>query len=361
MLYGNTLFMEHYILCFRCLQYPNEIYKYTNEIKIPLFKRVGYVVEYIGSDHMKDFIRRGRTMETTKKGLLFILMSFVLFFGFSVSARAEEADERPDYVIYVNRTQNCVTVMEPQEDGTSTVVKVMACSCGKVGHATPQGTYRTSDYYEWCYMVDGTYGRYAIRFNKGIMFHSVPYIKKSPDTLEWDQYNLLGENTSLGCVRLAVQDVKWIYDNCKPGTQVTVYSGDEIVGDVTRPDTIQIPEDSPNRGWDPTDFTTPGNPWFASADGLNAETFDYIAYADRYADVKKAFGYDRAALYNHYITYGIIENRKAEFGPSFADFDYIAYADRYRDVKEAFGYNKVALYKHYVTYGVGERRVAESK
>ena len=144
-------------------------------------------------------------MATTEKRLLFIVMSFVLLFGFKLSARAEEsaAGAEAEYVIYVNRTQNCVTVMEQQPDGTNAVVKVMACSCGTKGHETPEGTFHTSDYYDWRLLVDGSYGRYAVRFNNRILFHSVPYVQASPDTLEWDQYNLLGENASLGCVRLS--------------------------------------------------------------------------------------------------------------------------------------------------------------
>ena len=304
-------------------------------------------------------------MALTKKGLLFVLMSFVLLLGFKLTVRAKESAEGAgaEYVIYVNRTENCVTVMEKQPDGTEAVVKVMACSCGTKGHETPEGTFRTSNYYDWCLMVDGSYGRYAVRFNKSILFHSVTYEMKSPDTLKWDQYNLLGQNASLGCVRLSVEDVKWIYDNCKKGTQVTVYSGKEIVGGVTRPDTLKIAEDSPYRGWDPTDLT-PGNPWLGADSGElsrmgTVDAFDYVAYADRYEDLKNAFGYDRAALYKHYITYGINENRIAEFGHGFGNFNYIAYADRYSDVREAFGYDKTALYNHYTTYGVNEGRIAE--
>ena len=313
-------------------------------------------------------------MAAVKKGLLFIVTGFVLLFGFKLAAQAEEsaAGTEPKYVIYVNRTENCITIMEQQPDGTETVVKVMACSCGIQGHRTPEGTFYTSDYYNWRLLVDGSYGRYAVRFNNRILFHSVPYTKKSPDALEWDQYNLLGENASLGCVRLAVEDVKWIFDNCKPGTRVTVYSGEEIVGGVTRPDSLKIAEDSPNRGWDPTD-RTPGNPWFGSDGGTlpqtgTLKTFNYTAYADRYEDVRRAFGYDQKALYNHYITYGIYEGRVAEFNSgkgassqtgTLKTFNYTAYADRYEDVKAAFGYDKKALYNHYITYGINEGRIAE--
>ena len=304
-------------------------------------------------------------MAAIVKRLMFIVMSFAVLFGFKLTVHAEEsaAGAEAKYIIYVNRTQNCITVMEQQPDGTEAVVKVMACSCGTEGNETPEGTFYTSDYYDWRVLVDGSYGRYAVRFNNHILFHSVPYIQTSPDTLEWDQYNLLGENASLGCVRLTVEDEKWIYDNCVPGTQVVVYSGEEIVGGVTRPGTLKIAEDSPYRGWDPTDLT-PGNPWFGSDSGEfsrlgDQEAFDHIAYADRYEDLREAFGYDEEALYNHYVTFGINENRIVEFGPCMDNFNYIAYADRYEDLREAFGYDKAALYNHYITYGVNEGRIVE--
>ncbi|MGN1171728.1 MAG: L,D-transpeptidase, partial [Lachnospiraceae bacterium] len=133
----------------------------------------------------------------------------------------EEADEPAcNYVILVNKTQNIVQVKNQKEDGTEEPVKTFVCSCGRKGHGTPAGTFKTTDYYEWRSLKDGSYGRYVVRFNNHILFHSVPYVSMTPDSLEWEQYNLLGETASLGCVRLAVADAKWIYDNCGPGTKV---------------------------------------------------------------------------------------------------------------------------------------------
>lgn len=43
------------------------------------------------------------------------------------------------------------------------------------------------------------------------------------------------------------------------------------------------------------------------------ETFDYKAYADTYPDLKAAFGYDAATLYNHYVIAGKAEGRVAVF------------------------------------------------
>lgn len=227
------------------------------------------------------------------------------------------ADTRPDYEVYVNRVLNCVTIKLRGQDGSLTPVKAMVCSCGRETSATPEGTFQTSDYYEWRRMVDDTFGRYAVRFNKKILFHSVPYIEDSPDTLKWEEYNRLGENASLGCVRLAAEDAKWIYDNCKPGTTVVVYSDPEEAGELGKPSAVKIDVDSPNRIWDPTDRSA-GNPWFGGTGSTvtpfsgTVDEFDYVAYADRYPDLREVYGYDKEALYDHYVTCGINEGRIAQ-------------------------------------------------
>lgn len=234
----------------------------------------------------------------------------------NIKSENEVVDTRPDYTIYVNQALNCITIKQQGEDGILTPVKSMVCSCGKEGSETPEGTFKTSDYYVWRKMVDNTYGKYAVRFNGKILFHSVPYIVKSPDTLEWEEYNKLGESASLGCVRISVRDAKWIYDNCKKGTTVVVYSDYENAGELGKPEAIKIDETLPYRTWDPTDADT-DNPWPAENDEEytpflgTIDEFNYVAYADKYPDVKAIFGYDKDALYEHYITYGIDERRIA--------------------------------------------------
>lgn len=252
-----------------------------------------------------------------------VCLGILLFFGKGNYAYAAElqgvqteraaVDTRPDYVIYVNRALNCVTVKQPDEAGALTPVKSIICSCGREGSETPEGTFQTSDYYDWRKMVDGTYGRYAVRFNGKILFHSVPYVEEAPDTLEWEEYNKLGQNASLGCVRMSVKDAKWIYDNCKPGTTVIVYSNDKEAGELGKPEAIQIDENSSYKMWDPTD-TDINNPWATGQEKYRPFTgtideFNYMAYADRYPDLKNAFGYDKNALYEHYTTFGINERR----------------------------------------------------
>ncbi len=106
-----------------------------------------------------------------------------------------------------------------------------------------------------------SYGQYATRIYDSYLFHSVPYYSQHKDDVEYDEFNLLGTRASLGCIRLAVVDVKWIYDNCPLGTPVIIYNDADDPGPMGKPGTIYTdPADTEKRGWDPTD-PDPANPW----------------------------------------------------------------------------------------------------
>lgn len=174
------------------------------------------------------------------------------------------------YLVKVNRIMNCVTVYTKDSKGNFTVpYKAMACSTGKYINNTPLGTFNTSSRYTWRLMVDGTHSQYATRFYGGILFHSVPCYSANKNQLEYEEFNKLGSPASLGCVRLTVADAKWLYDNCPYGTTVVVYDDESSPGPLRKPSVITIPEDSPNRGWDPTD-PDPANPWNSCAPVITA-------------------------------------------------------------------------------------------
>ena len=106
-----------------------------------------------------------------------------------------------------------------------------------------------------------SYGQYATRIYDAYLFHSVPYYSQHKDDVEYDEFNKLGTIASLGCIRLAVVDVKWIYDNCPIGTPVVIYDDENDPGPMGKPGTIYTdPSDESKRGWDPTD-PDPANPW----------------------------------------------------------------------------------------------------
>lgn len=181
------------------------------------------------------------------------------------AAETPEATETPDvtaafpYYIKINRMQNCITVYTPDENGEYTIpYKAMVCSTG-LYNATPSGTYQISTKYRWRELYGGVYGQYATRIHGAILFHSVPYYTKSNDNLCTDKYNKLGQQASMGCVRLTTEDAKWIADNCPSGTSVEIYD-DEDPGPLGKPEAVKIDADDVKRGWDPTD-PDENNPW----------------------------------------------------------------------------------------------------
>lgn len=81
--------------------------------------------------------------------------------------------------------------------------------------------------------------------------------------------------------------------------------------------------------------------------------FDPEYYANRYADLEAAFGFDHAALWNHFITFGMWERRQAsqEFNPE-------VYIARYVDLRNAYGEYFPLYYWHYCHFGKSEGRIA---
>lgn len=175
----------------------------------------------------------------------------------------KKVDGKTPYSIDVNRVLNYVTVYTLDEVGEYTVpVKAFVCSTGREGHESPTGDYKISDFRpRWCYMVDGSYGQYVSGWRSGgYLFHTICYEAQRTDSMMTEEYNLLGSNASLGCIRLQTIDAKWVYDNCIIGTPVHVFDSEDE-GPLAKPTTLVefIDEDMAN-GWDPTD-PKPDNPW----------------------------------------------------------------------------------------------------
>ncbi len=81
------------------------------------------------------------------------------------------------------------------------------------------------------------------------------------------------------------------------------------------------------------------------------DIFDETYYAENYPDLLEAFGYDRAALLKHFMTYGLSEGRNMN-----GLIDLVKYREKYPDLQEAFGDDWDAYLNHYLTYGAFEHR-----
>ena len=182
----------------------------------------------------------------------------VFLMSFTACAAGGEEEDLYKYSIDVNCTLNQVVVYEKDENGQYTKpYKTFVCSTGE---DTPDGTFNTTDKYDWRALFGDVYGQYATRITGHILFHSVPYTETDKSTLEYEEYNKLGTSASMGCIRLTVEDAKWIYDNCPSGTQVRIFRSDEEMP-FDKPKAVKIDvNDTLRHGWDPTD-PDEANPW----------------------------------------------------------------------------------------------------
>jgi hypothetical protein len=77
-------------------------------------------------------------------------------------------------------------------------------------------------------------------------------------------------------------------------------------------------------------------------------------YADKYPDIKNAYGYNEAKIRDHYIKFGIQEGREYKTG---CRFDPTTYANLNPDVKRVYKTNTTAITNHYKSTGIMENRV----
>ena len=105
------------------------------------------------------------------------------------------------------------------------LVRTMKCSTGKDSTPTPKGTFQnsTGPGARWHYFKKyKCWAQYAYYIQGDIMFHSVLYNEKDGPVTQ-SSVNNLGRKASHGCVRLSVEDAKWIYTNCPVNTKIIVY------------------------------------------------------------------------------------------------------------------------------------------
>lgn len=131
--------------------------------------------------------------------------------------------------IVVDVANQVTSVYGRDENGEYTVVvRQMLCSTGMkatpsdVGDWVLNGRHAT-----WCIFPKwgNSYARYWTRINGSIAFHSPIYTAVSNSAMKIGSYNKLGQRASHGCIRLAVWDAKWIYDNIGAGTVVSIVEG----------------------------------------------------------------------------------------------------------------------------------------
>lgn len=110
-------------------------------------------------------------------------------------------------------------------DQYSILTRTMTCSTGLRDTPTPTGEFTyTGPGARWHYFKKWKcWAQYAYYIDGDIMFHSVLYNSDDESTLVKSSVRNLGRRASHGCVRLSVEDARWLWNNCPGGTHVIVY------------------------------------------------------------------------------------------------------------------------------------------
>ena len=120
-------------------------------------------------------------------------------------------------LVSVSLNDQTVTVF----DGEDRIVCQFTCSTGVPGNDTPTGTFTISDRGKSFYNTSVQEGAYFwTRFDGSYLFHSLPF--DSEENMIPEEADKLGTKASHGCVRLSLDDAKWIYENIPEGTKVII-------------------------------------------------------------------------------------------------------------------------------------------
>lgn len=165
------------------------------------------------------------------KRMLAALMAICLI---ALCAPVPGAEAGSKYEIRVDLTNQIVTVYEAGKIDDAGIVRQMICSSGRSATPTPKGTFylpsrsQSQERSEWYYFPKfKCYAKWATRIRGGILFHSTLFTsaKRGPTS---SSTRALGSKASHGCIRLKVEDAKFIAKNCPAGTKCKIYASGKV-------------------------------------------------------------------------------------------------------------------------------------
>jgi lipoprotein-anchoring transpeptidase ErfK/SrfK len=121
-----------------------------------------------------------------------------------------------NYLIWVNKASYSVNIFE-KTNNYWTLINQFSCSIGASGTPTIEGIFQTVG--KLSYFVEGSIRcKYATRIFQGYMFHTILYNKNGIGIFD----DRIGIEISHGCIRLAPENAKYIYENIPVKTTVYI-------------------------------------------------------------------------------------------------------------------------------------------
>lgn len=133
-----------------------------------------------------------------------------------MDAKAQSYSSNTNWLILVD-TSRCITSIYTGSWNNWTLNRRYVCSTGKASTPTVIGEYQV--YGKGYSFGHGYTCYYYTQFYGDYLFHSSPYYVNSNRVMD----PTMGVPSSAGCVRLEIQNAKWIYDNIPYGTKVVTY------------------------------------------------------------------------------------------------------------------------------------------
>ncbi len=167
-----------------------------------------------------------------------LLAALILCMAIPSSAKARDELKNTDperYYILLDLNNQIVTVLERDETGDyARIVRRFLCTTGRTeldpedpedaGTPTPRGVWKIGGRERFGKFASfgGEYARYWTQIVGSVFFHSIMFGDRSVNSLKRSAYSNLGSNVSHGCVRLYVEDAKWLYYYACPGTTIEI-------------------------------------------------------------------------------------------------------------------------------------------
>lgn len=150
------------------------------------------------------------------------------------------------YYLVLDLGQQYITVLAKDKNGEYTkVVRRILVSTGKVGSGavdpatgekdegtpTPVGVWKIGGHERFGKFVSfSSWARYWTQLVDSNLMHSTMFSRRSVNSMQAGAYGGLGGKASHGCVRMYIEDAKWVYYNCPPGTTCEVVNKSTLWG-----------------------------------------------------------------------------------------------------------------------------------